>query len=61
MDYTFLLASLENILGKGQKRARENYAFHCPFCNHRKPKLEILGSVGFVKQEAGLSVHYLDS
>ena len=41
MDYTFLLASLENILGKGQKRARENYAFHCPFCNHRKPKLEI--------------------
>ena len=41
MDYTFLLASLESILGKGQKRARDNYAFHCPFCNHRKPKLEI--------------------
>ena len=41
MDYTFLLAGLENILGKGQKRARENYAFYCPFCNHRKPKLEI--------------------
>lgn len=41
MEYTFLLAGLENILGKGQKRARDNYAFHCPFCNHRKPKLEI--------------------
>lgn len=41
MDYTFLLGSLEVILGKGQKRARDNYAFHCPFCNHRKPKLEI--------------------
>ena len=41
MNYTFLLASLESILGKGQKRARDNYAFHCPFCNHRKPKLEI--------------------
>jgi len=41
MDYSFLLASLEVILGKGQKRARDNYAFHCPFCNHRKPKLEI--------------------
>lgn len=41
MDYTFLLAGLENILGKGQKRARDNHAFHCPFCNHRKPKLEI--------------------
>ena len=41
MDYTFLLGSIENILGKSHKRARENYAFHCPFCNHHKPKLEI--------------------
>tara|TARA_B100001113_G_C21088612_1_gene613282 strand:- start:446 stop:1369 length:924 start_codon:yes stop_codon:yes gene_type:complete len=41
MDYTFLLASIENILGKSHKKARDNYAFHCPFCNHRKPKLEI--------------------
>ena len=41
MDYAFLLGSIENILGKSHKRARENYAFHCPFCNHRKPKLEI--------------------
>src|SRR5210317_2244697 len=41
MDYTFLLGSLENILGRSHKRARENLAFHCPFCNHRKPKLEI--------------------
>ncbi len=41
MDYTFLLSSIENILGKSHKRARENHAFHCPFCNHRKPKLEI--------------------
>ena len=28
-------------MGKSHKRARDNYAFHCPFCNHRKPKLEI--------------------
>ena len=41
MDYTFLLGSIENILGKSHKRARDNYAFHCPFCNHDKPKLEI--------------------
>ena len=41
MDYTFLLGSIENILGKGHKKSRDNYAFHCPFCNHRKPKLEI--------------------
>lgn len=41
MEYTFLLGSIENVLGKSHKRARDNYAFHCPFCNHRKPKLEI--------------------
>ena len=41
MDYTFLLGSIENLLGKSHKRARDNFAFHCPFCNHRKPKLEI--------------------
>lgn len=41
MDYTFLLGELESLLGKGQKRARDNHAFHCPFCNHKKPKLEI--------------------
>lgn len=41
MEYTFLLGSLENILGKSHKRAKDNFAFTCPFCNHRKPKLEI--------------------
>ena len=41
MEYTFLLGSIENLLGKSSKKARENHAFHCPFCNHRKKKLEI--------------------
>lgn len=41
MDYNLLLTSLEGLLGKSHKRARENHAFHCPFCNHHKPKLEI--------------------
>ena len=41
MDYSFLLGSLEDLLGKSHKKARGNHAFHCPFCNHRKPKLEI--------------------
>lgn len=36
-----VLTHLEGLLGKSQKKARNNYAFHCPFCNHRKPKLEI--------------------
>jgi DNA primase len=40
-DYLILLGALENVLGKSQKRARDNYAFHCPFCNHKKMKLEI--------------------
>jgi DNA primase len=37
----FLLAELENVLGSSTKKSRTNYAFHCPFCNHPKPKLEI--------------------
>ena len=41
MDYSFLLGELESILGRGKKTSRDNYAFHCPFCNHRKPKLEV--------------------
>lgn len=36
-----LLYLLESVLGPGQKRARNNYAFTCPKCKHRKPKLEI--------------------
>lgn len=37
-----LLNLLENILGKGKSRARNNYAFMCPNgCHSSKPKLEI--------------------
>lgn len=28
-------------LGTGKQTSRGNYSFHCPFCNHHKPKLEI--------------------
>ena len=41
MDNILLLNCLEGVLGKGKKTARGNYAFHCPLCNHHKPKLEI--------------------
>lgn len=41
MEYTILLSQLEEVLGRSYKKARNNYAFSCPFCNHRKPKLEI--------------------
>ena len=40
-DYLILLGALENVLGKSQKRARDNYAFQCPFCKHKKMKLEV--------------------
>jgi len=41
MEYQLLLSGIENILGKGHKKSKDNYAFHCPFCNHQKRKLEI--------------------
>lgn len=37
----YLLGGLETHLGKSQKTSGSNYSFHCPFCNHRKPKLEV--------------------
>ena len=41
MGSNILLGFIENVLGKSHKRARENYAFTCPKCNHKKPKLEV--------------------
>jgi len=41
MSSNILLGCIENVLGKSHKRARENYAFTCPKCNHHKPKLEV--------------------
>lgn len=41
MENLILLNSLESILGPSHKKSKDNYAFHCPFCNHYKPKLEI--------------------
>lgn len=41
MKNQLLLVRLEEVLGKGVKTARTNYAFHCPFCNHSKKKLEV--------------------
>ena len=41
MENMLLLNCLESVLGKSKKTASGNYAFHCPLCNHHKPKLEI--------------------
>jgi transcription elongation factor Elf1 len=37
-----LLVNLVNsVLGAGKRTARGNQSYHCPFCNHHKPKLEV--------------------
>ena len=36
-----IVTLLESVLGKGRIKANNNVAFHCPFCHHHKPKLEI--------------------
>jgi DNA primase len=36
-----LLSLLESVLGAGKRTSKGNYAFFCPFCSHKKRKLEI--------------------
>ena len=36
-----LLSTINSVLGVGKKTSKGNYAYHCPFCHHHKPKLEI--------------------
>jgi len=36
-----LVATLNSVLGNGKKTSKDNFAYHCPFCNHHKPKLEV--------------------
>ena len=37
-----LLVNLVNsVLGASKRTARGNQSYHCPFCNHHKPKLEV--------------------
>lgn len=41
MNLPKTLQILESILGKGKKQSKGEYIFHCPACNHYKPKLII--------------------
>ena len=36
-----LVSLVDSVLGKGKQTARGNYAYHCPFCKHHKPKMEV--------------------
>jgi DNA primase len=41
MVNSILLGLIQSVLGKGNITSKGNYAFHCPSCNHKKPKLEV--------------------
>ena len=41
MSKLSIISNLESVLGKGRSSANDNIAFHCPFCHHYKPKLEV--------------------
>lgn len=36
-----LVTLVNSVLGSGKPTARNNYSYHCPFCHHPKPKLEV--------------------
>ena len=42
-----VLGLLHSVLGKSKPSTKGNHAFHCPFCKHYKPKLEIDPKTGF--------------
>jgi len=46
-----LVNLVNNVLGPGKATSGANYSYHCPFCHHRKPKLEI----NFRENEEGLN------
>ena len=41
MTNELLVNLVDSVLGVGKRTSRGNQAYHCPFCNHSKPKLEI--------------------
>ena len=42
-----VLGLLESVLGKGKPdKNKKDHAFHCPICNHKKPKLIVNVSTG---------------
>lgn len=41
-----VLGLLHNVIGKSKPSTKGNHAFHCPFCKHHKPKLEVDPKLG---------------
>lgn len=46
-----LIAIVNSVLGSGKSTSKGNYAYHCPFCKHHKPKLE----VNFTQNKEGVN------
>jgi len=42
-----VLGLLHTVIGRSKPSTKGNHAFHCPFCKHHKPKLEIDPTTGF--------------
>ena len=40
-DSNSIIALVEKLIGRSNRLRNEEYAFHCPFCNHHKKKLQI--------------------
>ena len=36
-----LVTLVDSVLGAGKNTSKNNRAYHCPFCKHHKPKLEV--------------------
>ena len=51
MTNQLLISLVNSVLGVGKSTSRNNYAYHCPFCNHSKKKLE----VNFTENSDGLN------
>jgi DNA primase len=46
-----LVNLVDSVLGVGKRTSKGNQAYHCPFCNHHKPKLEI----NFTENKEGIN------
>lgn len=40
-DRSIILNVIEGVLGSPKKFRNDEYAYHCPFCNHHKKKLQV--------------------
>ena len=47
----YLIALVNSVLGTGKSTSRGNQSYHCPLCNHPKPKLEINFDEGSIHYE----------